>query len=182
MLFLMQQGDSTRVFLSLAVQVAPWSKTGGLGDVLGSLPVALAERGHRVMVVVPRYACYEEPVDTEVSGPRQLGAHGQHQHRAAAVAVGQQRAAVAAAHARQSKQHCAHLQQAAASCDCDVHMQSSDLWHWLLSLPPACPYTPMPTVSPLSCCHTHLPPASLFVPPNCNHLVNNTEAHQHHGR
>lgn len=50
-----------------AEQVAPWSKTGGLGDVLGSLPIALAERGHRVMVVVPRYECYKEPVDTEVS-------------------------------------------------------------------------------------------------------------------
>lgn len=53
--------------LPLALQVAPWSKTGGLGDVLGSLPIALAARGHRVMVVVPRYANYEEPIDTGVS-------------------------------------------------------------------------------------------------------------------
>ncbi|KAL3693628.1 hypothetical protein R1sor_007279 [Riccia sorocarpa] len=36
-------------------EVAPYSKTGGLGDVCGSLPIALAERGHRVMVVSPRY-------------------------------------------------------------------------------------------------------------------------------
>jgi len=35
--------------------------------VLGSLPIALAARGHRVMVVVPRYANYEEPIDTGVS-------------------------------------------------------------------------------------------------------------------
>jgi len=41
-------------------EVAPWSKTGGLGDVLGSLPIALASRGHRVMVVAPRYAEYPE--------------------------------------------------------------------------------------------------------------------------
>lgn len=34
---------------------APYSKTGGLGDVCGSLPIALACRGHRVMVVSPRY-------------------------------------------------------------------------------------------------------------------------------
>lgn len=48
-------------------QVAPWSKTGGLGDVLGSLPIALAARGHRVMVVTPRYANYAEPTYSGVS-------------------------------------------------------------------------------------------------------------------
>lgn len=37
--------------LLLPSQVAPWSKTGGLGDVMGALPRALAARGHRVMVV-----------------------------------------------------------------------------------------------------------------------------------
>ncbi|RAL51464.1 hypothetical protein DM860_010966 [Cuscuta australis] len=36
-------------------EAAPYSKTGGLGDVCGSLPIALASRGHRVMVVSPRY-------------------------------------------------------------------------------------------------------------------------------
>lgn len=36
-------------------EAAPYSKTGGLGDVCGSLPIALAVRGHRVMVVSPRY-------------------------------------------------------------------------------------------------------------------------------
>lgn len=39
----------------VASEAAPYSKTGGLGDVAGSLTIALAERGHRVMVVVPRY-------------------------------------------------------------------------------------------------------------------------------
>lgn len=45
--------------IRLRLQVAPWSKTGGLGDVCGSLPPALAARGHRVMVVAPRYADYD---------------------------------------------------------------------------------------------------------------------------
>ena len=41
------------VFVS--AEVAPYSKTGGLGDVCGSLPIALAARGNRVMVISPRY-------------------------------------------------------------------------------------------------------------------------------
>ncbi|GJN00849.1 hypothetical protein PR202_ga18070 [Eleusine coracana subsp. coracana] len=36
-------------------EASPYAKSGGLGDVCGSLPVALAARGHRVMVVMPRY-------------------------------------------------------------------------------------------------------------------------------
>jgi starch synthase len=42
--------------LFLSSEVAPWSKTGGLGDVAGALPKALALRGHRVRVVTPLYA------------------------------------------------------------------------------------------------------------------------------
>ena len=45
--------------MRLRVQVTPYAKTGGLADVLGSLPPALAARGHRVMIVTPRYADYE---------------------------------------------------------------------------------------------------------------------------
>src|SRR5512140_803419 len=41
--------------LFVSSEVAPWSKTGGLGDVAGALPRALAARGHAVSVVSPRY-------------------------------------------------------------------------------------------------------------------------------
>lgn len=40
-------------------EVAPWSKTGGLGDVCGALPAALAKRGHAVLVVSPLYEPYD---------------------------------------------------------------------------------------------------------------------------
>jgi len=46
-------GGMNLVFVS--AEVAPWSKTGGLGDVLGGLPPALAVCGHQVMIVSPRY-------------------------------------------------------------------------------------------------------------------------------
>ena len=41
--------------LFVASEVAPFSKTGGLGDVAGALPMALAAAGHEVAVVSPRY-------------------------------------------------------------------------------------------------------------------------------
>ena len=40
-------------------EVAPWSKTGGLGTACGALPAALAKRGHAVLVVSPLYEPYE---------------------------------------------------------------------------------------------------------------------------
>lgn len=40
----------------VASEVSPWAKTGGLADVLGALPAALAGAGHSVATVVPRYA------------------------------------------------------------------------------------------------------------------------------
>jgi starch synthase len=36
-------------------EASPWAKTGGLADVLGALPGALAAVGHAVGVVIPRY-------------------------------------------------------------------------------------------------------------------------------
>lgn len=44
-------------------EVYPFSKTGGLADVLGALPEALVELGHEVLVVSPWYATLEaEPL------------------------------------------------------------------------------------------------------------------------
>lgn len=40
------------VFIS--AEVTPWSKTGGLGDVIGGLPIELSRMGHKVMTVAPR--------------------------------------------------------------------------------------------------------------------------------
>ncbi|GAB4814966.1 hypothetical protein N2152v2_002012 [Parachlorella kessleri] len=53
-------------------EVAPWSKVGGLGDVLQALPQALAARGHQVMTVAPRYATYEDAAATGVLVPLDL--------------------------------------------------------------------------------------------------------------
>ncbi|TYH06069.1 hypothetical protein ES288_A08G128700v1 [Gossypium darwinii] len=52
------------VFVS--AECGPWSKTGGLGDVLGGLPPAMAAKGHRVMTVCPRYDQYKDAWDTSV--------------------------------------------------------------------------------------------------------------------
>ncbi len=41
--------------LMVASEATPFAKTGGLADVLGALPAALAERGEQVAVVIPAY-------------------------------------------------------------------------------------------------------------------------------
>jgi starch synthase len=43
-------GPNVMTVIVVAAECAPWSKTGGLGDVVGALPKALSRRGHRVMV------------------------------------------------------------------------------------------------------------------------------------
>src|SRR6186713_268521 len=41
--------------LMVGSEALPFSKTGGLADVLGALPLALARLGHRVTLVIPKY-------------------------------------------------------------------------------------------------------------------------------
>lgn len=48
------EGTSVKIVFA-ASEVAPFSKTGGLGDVAGALPEALSRLGHDVMVVTPLY-------------------------------------------------------------------------------------------------------------------------------
>lgn len=59
-------GPNVMNIILVAAECAPWSKTGGLGDVAGALPKALARRGHRVMVVAPYYGNYAEAQDIGV--------------------------------------------------------------------------------------------------------------------
>jgi starch synthase len=47
--------------LFISSEVAPYSKTGGLGDVAGALPAALAKLGHEVKVATPLYATVKQP-------------------------------------------------------------------------------------------------------------------------
>ncbi|KAM0927175.1 hypothetical protein ACQ4PT_003260 [Festuca glaucescens] len=59
-------GPNVMNVIVVASECAPFCKTGGLGDVVGALPKALARRGHRVMVVIPKYGDYAEARDLGV--------------------------------------------------------------------------------------------------------------------
>ena len=47
--------DDRLKVLMISAEVAPYAKVGGLGDVVGSLPLALAAAGYEVVVAMPRY-------------------------------------------------------------------------------------------------------------------------------
>src|SRR5262249_24095323 len=53
-----RRGAPLRV-LSVASKGVPYVKTGGLADVIGALPYALAKLGHDVRVILPRYKAVE---------------------------------------------------------------------------------------------------------------------------
>ncbi len=58
--------------LFLSSEVAPWSKSGGLGDVAGALPFALAARGHEVRVMTPLYGSVPREGLSPEGGPVRL--------------------------------------------------------------------------------------------------------------
>lgn len=53
------EGSSHVRILIASSEVYPYSKTGGLADVAGALPVALAKLGHDVRVVTPLHGCVD---------------------------------------------------------------------------------------------------------------------------
>ncbi|MFH1854022.1 MAG: glycogen synthase GlgA [Candidatus Omnitrophota bacterium] len=46
--------------LFISSEVIPFAKTGGLADVMGALPEALAKRGHTSSVILPLYKCVKK--------------------------------------------------------------------------------------------------------------------------
>ncbi|HET8759545.1 MAG TPA: glycogen synthase GlgA [Nitrospiria bacterium] len=54
--------DALRILFAVS-EVAPFSKTGGLGDVASALPRALSALGHDVRVVTPRYRAFAGAVE-----------------------------------------------------------------------------------------------------------------------
>jgi len=62
-----QKTQSPKDIIFVSTECAPFSKTGGLGDVVGALPIELAKRGHRVMSIQPRYDQYAQAWDTSVT-------------------------------------------------------------------------------------------------------------------
>ncbi len=65
--------------LFLSAEVTPFAKTGGLGDVSGSLPIALRAMGHDVRVIMPAYQNIEsgypgvEPIPVRLDVPVNFG-------------------------------------------------------------------------------------------------------------
>ncbi|MDN5294243.1 MAG: starch synthase [Eubacteriales bacterium] len=65
--------DRNLKILLVAAEVTPFAKTGGLADVAGSLPKALATLGNDVRVVMPKYRPISDTIRTLFDFPVQVG-------------------------------------------------------------------------------------------------------------
>ena len=60
-------GDSRDMHIAfVASECGPFSKTGGLADVVGALPRALAAAGHEISIYLPRYRLTRIPEERMV--------------------------------------------------------------------------------------------------------------------
>eukprot|EP00929_Paragymnodinium_shiwhaense_P066579 TRINITY_DN333_c0_g2_i1.p1 TRINITY_DN333_c0_g2~~TRINITY_DN333_c0_g2_i1.p1 ORF type:complete len:852 (-),score=216.74 TRINITY_DN333_c0_g2_i1:119-2674(-) len=64
----------------VTAELAPYSKTGGLGEALDGISVSLAALGHRVMVVTPRYDQYKDAWDTSFWSSVEIGGKSEPVH------------------------------------------------------------------------------------------------------
>ena len=66
-----QTGNQLLKIVFLTTEAVPFAKTGGLADVCGTLPSRLAERGHKVTLIMPAFRqvfdCGQEIVSTDES-------------------------------------------------------------------------------------------------------------------
>ncbi len=75
--------------MMVSSEVSPWARSGGLADVLGALPRALADLGYSVAVVVPRYMQAAEAMANRVIEKMTVPL-GERQFEVAIWAVGEQ--------------------------------------------------------------------------------------------
>ncbi|MFP4077960.1 MAG: glycogen synthase [Candidatus Izemoplasmataceae bacterium] len=68
--------------LFVGSEATPFCKSGGLGDVLGSLPRALKDLGHEVSLVLPKHLRTKEVYDSEMKtlGTARIPVHTKHEY------------------------------------------------------------------------------------------------------
>lgn len=64
--------DKKMKILFVSAEMSPFAKTGGLADVAGSLPIALAELGHDIRVVMPKYSLIKGDFEYAADFPVQM--------------------------------------------------------------------------------------------------------------